>query len=85
MSLTELSGSMPTPGMAQPGMHVFCCDAEEVGVVQEVHPDGLVVATKRFGQVTIPHALIAEVSESERRIDLTATQGELKQLRAATT
>ena len=71
-----------TPSMPQPGMQVFACDAEPVGLVQEVRTDGLLVESTKSGSVLIPRDAIAEVSESERRIDLTITPDEIANLGA---
>jgi hypothetical protein len=72
-----------TPSMPQPGMQVFASDAKPVGRVQEVRTDGLLVEATKIGHVLIPRALIAEVSEAERRVDLKATHREIADLGAS--
>ena len=63
---------------AQPGMEVCACDAEPLGRVIEVRVDGLLVeAPKGNTTIFVPRDAIAEVSESERRVDLRLTAEEL--------
>jgi hypothetical protein len=62
----------------QPGMQVFTADAEQVGQVDEVLSAGIRVSgSKKSGPRFVPIGAIAEVSESERRIDLNVPTDQL--------
>jgi hypothetical protein len=56
--------------MIQPGMDVFGSDAEHVGRVREVRT-GVILVERPKGALAIPRNVILEVSEAERRVDLT--------------
>jgi hypothetical protein len=63
--------------LVQPGMQVFGSDAEPVGVVKEKRADGFVVSQARRAEIFVPRDVVSEVSETERRVDLTVRASEL--------
>ena len=75
MSMSS-SGS-GSAALVQPGMQVFGSDAEPVGMVKEKRAGGFVVSQARRGEIFVPRDIISEVSEAERRVDLTVRAGEL--------
>jgi hypothetical protein len=65
--------------MIQPGMDVFSSDAEHVGRVKELRADSILIEVpKGVGPVTVPRDSIVEVSETERRVDLSMSRRDVQ-------
>jgi hypothetical protein len=63
--------------LVQPGMQVFGSDAEPVGMVKEKRSGGFVVSQAKRDDIFVPRDVVSEVSEAERRVDLTVRASEL--------
>lgn len=72
------TGMGPSMSSIQPGMTVCGSDAEVVGTVREVRVDGIVVAPKKGTPAFVPRDAVAEVSESEHRVDLAVSSAAMQ-------
>jgi hypothetical protein len=63
--------------LVQPGMDVYDRDAEPLGRVQAIEGSGFRVTQTRGPDLFVPRSAVAEVSEVDRRVDLSIPSAEL--------
>lgn len=72
--------SAPDQLMVQPGMTVYSSDAEYIGRVQAVEGPGFTVEDDDGGRTVMPRDAVADVSETDHRVDLRLTLAEVETL-----
>ena len=66
--------------LVQPGMEVYDKESKRVGQVKTVVGGGFQIGDAKGHDLFVPRDAVAEVSETERRVDLTIAAGELAAL-----